>query len=178
MDHCDLLHQKRFARLDFIRFRIAVVWRAALDHVGDVNVAARQSCRLQEIVQELSCSPDKRLPLLVFVEPRRFPHEHHACVRIPYTKHYLGSAHLCQLATLAVMQRFAELEEGHDDAGELVKALRDFRRGGFPCQWSRNGGIWSPSYWFIGGNGFGATVPTDNGAFEVGRPSCIGPTTS
>jgi hypothetical protein len=51
------------------------------------------------------------------METRRFPHEHHARVRIPHTKHHLGSAHRCELAPLAVVQRFAEFEEGHD--GEM-----------------------------------------------------------
>ena len=40
VDHRDLLHQKRFARLDFIRFRVAVVRGPAFDHVCDVDVAA------------------------------------------------------------------------------------------------------------------------------------------
>ena len=40
MDHGDLLHQKGFACLDFIRFRVAVVRGAALDHIGDVDIAA------------------------------------------------------------------------------------------------------------------------------------------
>jgi hypothetical protein len=55
------------------------------------------------------------------METRRFPHEHHARVRIPYTKHHLGSAHLRELATLAVMQRLAEFEEGHD--GEVEQLI-------------------------------------------------------
>jgi hypothetical protein len=77
---------------------------------------------LQEIVQEFSRSPDKRLPLLVFMETRRFPHEHHARVRIPHTKHHLGSAHLRELAALTVMQRLAEFEEGHDGKVEQLKS--------------------------------------------------------
>jgi hypothetical protein len=68
---------------------------------------------LQEIVQEFSRSPDKRLPLLVFIEARCFPYKHHARVRISHTKHHLGSAHLCELATLAVVQRFGEVLESH-----------------------------------------------------------------
>jgi hypothetical protein len=71
------------------------------------------------------------------------------------------------------MQSLAEFEEGHDDAGELMKVLKDFRRGGFLCQWSKNGGLGLPSYWFIGGNGFGAAGTTDNGAFEIGSAKVI-----
>jgi len=79
---------------------------------------------LQEIVQEFSRCPDKRFPLLVFIEAWGFPHEHHACERIPYAKHYLGSAHLCQLATLAIMQGLAEFQEEHDGEVEQLKVQR------------------------------------------------------
>ena len=137
-DHRDLLHQKGFACFDFIRFRVAVVRGAALDYVRDVNVTARQSCRLQEIVQEFSCSPDEWFSLLVFIEARCFPHEHHARVWIPHTKHHLGSAHLRKLAALAVMQRLAEFEEGHGGEVEQLKSSMDFRRADFSCQWKRN----------------------------------------
>ena len=61
-------------------------------------------------------------------------------MRIPYTKHDLGSAHLCELTTLAVVQRFAEFEEGHDGEGEWVKISQDFRRADFSCQWKDNVG--------------------------------------
>jgi hypothetical protein len=40
----------------------------------------------------------------------------------------LGSAHLRELATLAVMQRFAEFEEGHAGEGAGEGAGEKFRR--------------------------------------------------
>jgi hypothetical protein len=43
-------------------------------------------------------------------------------MRIPHTKHHLGSAHLRELATLAVMQRLAEFEERHDGEVEQLKS--------------------------------------------------------
>ena len=95
---------------------------------------------VQQVVQEFSRSPDERFPLLVFVEARRFPHEHYARMRIPYTKHDLGSAHLCEFAALAVVQRLAEFEESHDGEGARVKTSQDFRRADFSCQWTRNVG--------------------------------------
>lgn len=140
MDHRDLLHQKGFACFDFIRFRVAVVRGPALDHVRDVDIATRQSRRLQEIVQEFSCSSDERFPLLVFVEARRFSHEHHTRVRIPHTEYHLGAAQLRELATLAVVERLAEFEERHDDEGVRVEISTDFRRADFSCQWKRNVG--------------------------------------
>jgi hypothetical protein len=42
-------------------------------------------------------------------------------MRIPHTKHHLGSAHFRELAALAVVQRFAEFEEGHDGEVEQLK---------------------------------------------------------
>jgi hypothetical protein len=95
---------------------------------------------LQEIVQELSCRPDERFPLLVFMETRGFPHKHHRRVRTSHAKHDLSSAHLCELTTLAVMQRLAEFEEGHDGEIRWFKCSRDFRRADFSCQWMRNVG--------------------------------------
>jgi len=39
-NHLDLLHEERFTSIHFIRLRIAVVGRPALDDVGDVNLIA------------------------------------------------------------------------------------------------------------------------------------------
>jgi hypothetical protein len=61
-------------------------------------------------------------------------------VRIPHTKHHLGSAHLRELATLAVMQRLAEFEEGHDGEVEQLKSSKDSMRADVSCQWMRNVG--------------------------------------
>jgi hypothetical protein len=42
---------------------------------------------------------------------------------IPYTKHDLATTQFCELASLAVVQRFAEFKEGHgsEGAGEKLK---------------------------------------------------------
>ena len=41
-NHGDLLQEKRFAGLDLLRFGVAVIRRAAFDHIGDVDIRARQ----------------------------------------------------------------------------------------------------------------------------------------
>jgi hypothetical protein len=61
-------------------------------------------------------------------------------MRIPHTKYHLGSAHLCELAALTVMQRFTEFEECHGGEVEQLKISQDFRRADFSCQWKRNVG--------------------------------------
>jgi hypothetical protein len=45
-------------------------------------------------------------------------------MRIPYTKHDLASTQLSKLASLAVVQRFAEFKESHGGEGGGKKLKR------------------------------------------------------
>ena len=54
LDDVDLPEQERLARRDLVRLRIAVLRRPALDHVGDVDVVARQLDRLDDLRQQLA----------------------------------------------------------------------------------------------------------------------------
>ena len=103
-DHLDLLHEKRFTSFHFIRFRVAVVRRPALDDVRDIDLVARKIRRRQQIVEEFTRSPHERLPLLIFIEPRRFADEHDARAWISHAEDHLGPAQLREFALLAVMK--------------------------------------------------------------------------
>ena len=72
----DLPEQERLARRDFVRLRIAVARRPALDHVRDVDVAALEADRLDDLRQQLTGAADERLALQVFVRAGRFADEH------------------------------------------------------------------------------------------------------
>ena len=71
-----LLHEVRAARRDLVGERVAVLGRAALDHVGDVDVGAGQADLAQEFRQQLAGRSHERLALLVLVKARSLAHEH------------------------------------------------------------------------------------------------------
>src|SRR5689334_4018368 len=81
-DYFNLLQQERLARLDFVRFRIAVVRRPAFDDIRNVDLRSRQAGGLQEFVEQLSRRANERLTLLILVESRRFSDEHYRGVWI------------------------------------------------------------------------------------------------
>ena len=76
LDELDLLEEVALARLDLVGLRVAVPRRAALDHVGDVDVLAREADSGEELVEELPGLADERIALLVLVEAGRLAHEH------------------------------------------------------------------------------------------------------
>ena len=47
LNQSDLPQEKRFAGVDFLRFRVAIIGRATFDHVGDVDIRPGQPHRLQ-----------------------------------------------------------------------------------------------------------------------------------
>src|SRR6185503_173281 len=94
--------QERFAALDFIRFGIAVLRRPALDHVGDVDVVARQADRLDDFRQQLPGAADERNALDVLVAARRLADEHQVGVRVADAEHDLRASERVQLAARAV----------------------------------------------------------------------------
>ena len=94
LDQLDLLEQERLAGFDFVRFRITVVRRTALDHVGDVDLGTSQPCGLQQFVQQLACRAHEWFPLLVLVKARGLTHEHDRRVRVSDPKDHLRPSQL------------------------------------------------------------------------------------
>src|SRR6266540_897814 len=92
LDQLDLAEEVRLAGLDLVRLRIAVARRAALDHVRDVHVLARQADPLEELVEELARLADERIALLVFVEARGLPDEQEVCVGVSDAENDLRAA--------------------------------------------------------------------------------------
>ena len=128
LDRVDLAEQERLARRDFVRLRVAVLRRAALDHVGDVDVFARQADRLDDLRQQLTRTSDERLALHVFVArpaPRRRTSSPRSDCR---RRRRSAGAQLVQLAAGAVADVGANLFE--DDArvagsGHVIGNVRD-----------------------------------------------------
>ena len=83
-DQLDLSMQIRQAGGTFLRLRIAVAWRTAFDDVRDVAATFGVSRRAVEphrenhAGQQLSCAPDERNALLIFIFAWAFADEHDA----------------------------------------------------------------------------------------------------
>ena len=56
--------------------------RAALENVGDVNISARETHRLDNFGEQLAGPTDERFALRVFIGARRFTDEHDLGIRI------------------------------------------------------------------------------------------------
>ena len=75
-DDLDLGVEERGAGLHLGGLRVAVARRAALDHVGDVDVVAAQPDALQEPGQHVPGGADEGLADAVLVLARPLPHRH------------------------------------------------------------------------------------------------------
>src|SRR5262245_4342208 len=93
LDDVDLLEQERFARIDFVGLRIAISGRAALDHVRDVHIVARQTDGFDDLREQLPGPSDERNALHVFVRARRLADEHQIRLRVPDAEDDLTAAH-------------------------------------------------------------------------------------
>src|SRR5215831_6973762 len=58
------------------RHRVAVLWRPALEHIGDEHLFPAEADLLQEGVQQLACGPYERLALHVLGEPWSLADDH------------------------------------------------------------------------------------------------------
>jgi hypothetical protein len=87
MNKGNLLVQVFSACQDFTGKRLAVVWRTALNDIGDEDAIPLHPYRRQQLLQELPGSTDKRPALLVFIEPRGFPDEHNGSIGWTLTGH-------------------------------------------------------------------------------------------
>ena len=89
LDQLDLPEEVRLARLDLVGLRIAVPRRAALDHVGDVDVGALEADPGEQLLEQLPRLADEGDALLVLVEARRLADEHQLGVGVPRAEHDL-----------------------------------------------------------------------------------------
>ena len=80
------------ARGDFGGDRIPVVWRSALDHVGDVHLVPAHADTLEQILQKVPGGTNERPPLAIFMEPRPFADEHYFCGFRAFSWYGVGSA--------------------------------------------------------------------------------------
>ena len=75
LDDSELLSKKWIARGDFVRLRIAIVGRTALQHIADVDILTFDVDRFDDLGQQLARASDERQTLLVLIEARRFTDE-------------------------------------------------------------------------------------------------------
>ena len=86
-DGANLFAQEWRADGNLLRLGIAIVWRAALDHIADIDVLASQSRQRQERVEVLAGSAHKWLALQILVAARALAHDHDASIWIAHAKH-------------------------------------------------------------------------------------------
>jgi len=76
----------RLTLCHFIRLRVTISRRSALEHIGDVNIAGTIKCGgFQDCVEQRTGAPHKRLAGSVFLGPGRFADQHPAgrCAACP-----------------------------------------------------------------------------------------------
>ena len=108
----NLLAQKRRAGKHLFRTRVAISRRTAFEHVGDIDLLARQACQRQDAVEVLARSAHKGFSLQVFIATRRLAHKHHARMGVARTKDNLGPR-LTQLAQATVAEHRPNLVKRH-----------------------------------------------------------------
>ena len=119
----DLLAQERRACLDFVGLGVAVSGRAALDHVGNVDLLAPEPRAAEKRVELLSRRAHERLALQVLVAAGALPDEHHASARVAHAKDEVGARH-AERAALAVAHEVPNLLERHLARSLVVVAWR------------------------------------------------------
>ena len=96
-----LVAQPPHTGCNLVRGGIPVLGRAALDHIGDVDVPlAGEAGVLQHLIHQLVAAPHKGLPLEVLVFPGAFAYQHDFCPWGAYAKHHVvpGGAKAAALA--------------------------------------------------------------------------------
>ncbi len=101
---------------DFVFLRLAILGRAALHHVADVNVFSLQPHGFDHLRQQFSGAPDERQSLRIFIGARTFADKDEFGLGIPVAEDNLVSP-LVQLASRALAKVLA-------NPGQRV--IRDF----------------------------------------------------
>jgi len=81
LEHLEVAPEPHVAGRNFLGQRVAVLGRPVAHDIGDENLAAVEPNAGEELVEELAGGADERLPLEVFVVPRRLAQEEDAGVR-------------------------------------------------------------------------------------------------
>src|SRR5436309_10054201 len=81
-DQLDLPPGMALAGLDLVGEGIAVPRRPTFEDIADVHLCALEADPGEQLLEQLAGRADERDPLLVLVEPRRFPDEHQVGVWI------------------------------------------------------------------------------------------------
>ncbi len=87
-EEVDLLDQERGAGRDLRRQGIAILGRAALDHVGDVDLGPLELHGAEDPGEELSRAADERLALEVLVVSGGFADQHERRIEPPDPDHH------------------------------------------------------------------------------------------
>ncbi len=103
-DQTDLFLEKWHARGHFVRLRIAVVGRAALQNVGDVDLLALHPHRLDDLGEKLPRAADESQTLNVLFVARGLPHEQEVGGRAALPEHDVGPT-ARELAPRAAFQK-------------------------------------------------------------------------
>src|SRR5215469_10406730 len=114
LDNLDLPKQVWRAGFAFFALGSAIARWTALDDVGDINVFAAQSHRLDHVIQQLSGATDEWLALNVFVGTGSFTDEHQIGTRIAYAKDNLLASLFVQGTASAVAEVFTDETQGGD----------------------------------------------------------------
>src|SRR5262245_262212 len=121
-DRVDLGDQEWAAGQDFVRLRIAIALRPALDHVGDIAVAlAVEAHRGEHAGQQLARAADEGQPLLVLFLARAFAHHHQPGAGTARAERDIRAA-LAELAERAALTRLLLPAQG-------VRRIREGHRG-------------------------------------------------
>ena len=106
----ELLLDNRPARRHLVGQRVAVLRRAALDDVKNVDVVASQADGLDDAGEKLAGRADERLALGVLIMSRRLADEYQVSRRVAGAEHHLPTT-LVQAAGLAVPDGCRELRQ-------------------------------------------------------------------
>src|SRR5215469_7006535 len=112
LDDLDLAKQVGRAGFAFFALGGAIARGTALDDVGDVNVLAAESHRLDHVIQQLSGATDEWLALYVFVGTGSFADEHQISARIANAKDNLFAALFMQRTAGAIAEVFPDKAQG------------------------------------------------------------------
>ena len=111
----NLPHEERAAGVALITLWRAVLRRAALDHVGDVNVFATNAHGGDHVIEQLPGASYEGLALRIFIRAWTFTDEHDAGVRVADAEDNVG-ARLAQFAAGTI----AKVCANHLQRGRLV----------------------------------------------------------
>ena len=159
-DNVDLAEEKLRAGVGFFGLGDAVLRRAALDDVGDVDIGALETHGDDHVVEELAGATDEGQALRVFVSSRTFADEHEAGVGVSVSENDGVAALKGERAAGAFAYVGANcLERGGAVGGRRYFRLR--RRGETAGAWLCGRGWSAPGVGFVTDTGSNSTADSD-----------------